>query len=124
MKRKEKRRYRYVAPAAAPRMHPAPESSSAPAPCRLHSFGRELPDFSSHQEVHHRFIAFFHGKQLRDLHVSASALFPACHLSHRFPECFLLVSPPAAGAEEALQRLGRYPWTQQATMVLSVAEPF
>jgi hypothetical protein len=74
--------------AAAPRTLPAPESTSAPAPY-LHSFGWELPDFSSRQEVHHRLIAFFHGKQLRDLHVSASARFPARRLSHRFPECFL-----------------------------------
>jgi hypothetical protein len=85
MKRKEKNGYKPTAAA------PAPESASAPAPYR-HSFGRELPDFSSRQEVHHRLIALFHGKQLRDLHVSASARFPACHLSHRFPECFLLVS--------------------------------
>jgi hypothetical protein len=49
-------------------------------------------------------IALFHRKQLRDLHVSASARFPARHLSHRFPECFLLASPPAAMAEEVLPR--------------------
>jgi hypothetical protein len=41
---------------------PAPESASAPAPYR-HSFGRELPDFSSRQEVHHHLIAFFHGSR-------------------------------------------------------------
>jgi len=109
--------------AAAPRMLSAPESTFAPAPY-LHSFGRELPDFSRRQEVHHRLIAFFHGKQLRDLHVSASARFPACHLSHRFPECFLLVSPPAAMAEEVLPRLGHCPCTPPAFIVLSVAEPF
>jgi len=66
----------------------------------------ELSDVSSRQEIHHRLIALFHGKQLRDLHVSVSARFPARHLPHRFPEHFLLVSPPAAVAEEVLPRLG------------------
>ena len=102
---------------------PAPVSASAPAPY-LQSFGRELPDFSSRQEVHHRLITLFHGKQLWDLHVSASACIPARHLSHRFPEGFLLVSPPAAMAEEVLPRLGRCPCTPLAFIVLSVAEPF
>ena len=63
---------------------PAPESASAPPPYRR-SFGRELPDVSSRQEVHHRLVALFNGKQLRDLHVSASARFPAHRLSHRLP---------------------------------------
>jgi len=116
-KRKEKNGYKST---AAP---PAPESTSAPAPYR-HSFGRELPDFSSRQELHPRLVALFHRKQLRDLHVSASACFPARHLSHRLPECFLLVSPPAAMAEEVLPRLGRCPFTPPAFIVLSVAEPF
>jgi len=102
---------------------PTPESASAPASYR-HSFGRELPDFSSHQEVHHRFIAQFHGKQLRDLHVSASARFPACHLSHRHQEYFLPVSTLAAMAEEVLPSLGRRPFTPPAFNVLSVAVPF
>jgi len=42
---------------------PTPESGCAPAPY-LQSFRRELPDISSRQEVHHRLIALFHGKQL------------------------------------------------------------
>jgi len=58
---------------------PAPESASVPAPS-LHSFWRELPDFSSRQEVHHRLITLVSAKQLRDLQVSASARFPARHL--------------------------------------------
>jgi len=102
---------------------PAPESASAPAPYR-HSFGPELPDVSSHQEIHHRLIAHFHGKQLRDLHVSASARFPARHLPHLFPEYFLLVFPPAAVAEEVLPRLGHYPLAPPASVVLSVTESF
>jgi hypothetical protein len=67
--------------------------------------GRELPDVSSCQEVHHRLVAFLHGKQLRNLHMSASARFPACGLSHRLPERLLLVFPSAAVAEEMLPRL-------------------
>ena len=47
-------------------------------PALLHSLGRELPDGSSCQEVHHRLVAFLRGKQLRNLHVAASARFPAC----------------------------------------------
>jgi len=109
--------------AAAPCRLPAPESTSVAAPY-LHSFGRELPDLSSRQEVHHHLIAFIHGKQLRDLHVSVSTHFPAHHLPYRFPEYFLLVSPPAAMAEEVLPCLGCYPYTPPAFVVLSVAEPF
>jgi len=55
------------------------------------SLGREFPDVSSYQEVHHRLIALLHRKQLTDLHTSASARFPARGLPHRFPESFLLV---------------------------------
>jgi len=69
-------------------------------------------------------IALFHGKQLRDLHVSASACFPALGLSHRFPERALLVSPPAAVAEEVLPLLGHCPFTPPALVVLSVTELF
>jgi hypothetical protein len=39
----------------------------------LRTFGWELPDIGSYQEVHHRLIAFLHGEQLRDLNVLASA---------------------------------------------------
>jgi len=102
---------------------PAPESASAPAPY-CHSFEREFPDFSSRQEVHHLLVAFFHGKQLGNLHMSASACFPACHLSHCFLEHFLLVSPPAVVAEEVLPRLGHCPFTPPAFVVISVAESF
>jgi len=56
--------------------------------------------------------------------MSASARFPARHLSHRFPKRFLLVSPPAAVAEEVLPRPGRCFFTPPALVVLSVAEPF
>jgi hypothetical protein len=57
----------------------------------LRTFGRELPDISSYQEVHHRFIALLHGEQLRDLHVSASARSPSRCFPHLFLERFLLV---------------------------------
>ena len=53
----------------------------------LHSPGQELSDVSGRQEVHHHLIALFHGEQLIDLHVSASARSPA----HLFPESSLLV---------------------------------
>jgi len=72
---------------------------------------------------HHRLIALFHGKQLRDLHVSASARFPAHHLTHCLPECFLLVSPPAAMVDEVLSCLDRCPFTSPAFIIVSVAEP-
>jgi hypothetical protein len=100
----EKRKERPPPPAPESAPAPSPGSASAPAPYR-HPFGRELPDVSSRQEIHHCLVALFHGKQLRDLHVSASARFPARHLSHRFPERFLLVSPPAVVAEEVLPRI-------------------
>ena len=100
---------------------------AAAAPPSLPSFGRELPDCSRCQEVHHRLITFVSGKQLRDLHVSASARFPARRLSHRFPQGFLLVSPPAAVAEEVFPRLGRRPASTAAPpafVILTMAEPF
>ena len=53
----------------------------------------------------------------------ASARFPACCLSHCFPECLLLVFPSAAVAEEVLPRLGHSPSTPPAFVVVSVAEP-
>jgi hypothetical protein len=56
-------------------------------------------------EVHHRLIAFFRGEELRDLHMPASARFPSRGLSDRLPELCLLVSPPAAVAEEMLPHL-------------------
>jgi len=54
--------------------------------------------------------------------------FPAGHHSHRPAECFMLVSPPAALAEEVFPRLGCSPGSTAATLtefvVLSIAEPF
>jgi hypothetical protein len=58
--------------------------SSRPLPTAT-SLGRNLPDFSGRQEVHHRLVALFYGKQLRYLHMSASARFPARRLCHRLP---------------------------------------
>jgi len=92
----------------------------------LHSSGRKLPDVSSCQEVHHRFVAFLHGKQLRDLHMSASAHFPARCLPHRFPEHLLLVFPSPAVAEEVFPCLD-YSTSiaaRPAFVVVSVPEPF
>jgi len=74
-------------------------------PALLCLLRRELPDVSGGQEVYHRLVTFLHGKQLRNLHISASARFPSCGLSHRRPKHFLLVFPPAAVAEEILPRL-------------------
>jgi hypothetical protein len=54
-------------------------------------------------------IPFFSGNQLRELQVAASVRFPARRDSHRLPQCFLLVSPPAAVVEEVFPRLGRRP---------------
>jgi len=113
----------YITP---PPPHPAPESASAPPPYH-HSFGRELSDFCCRQQVHHLLITLFHRKQHRDLHMSASACFPARRLSHRLPQYLLLVSPPAAVAEQVFPRLGRHsasataPWV---FVVLSVPKPF
>jgi hypothetical protein len=96
-----------------------------PALCSTHhSLGWELRDISSCQEVHHRSIALLRGKQLSDLHVSASARSPFRCLPHRCPEYFLLVFPPAAVAEEVLLRLGHPPFTQPAFVFLSATELF
>jgi hypothetical protein len=97
--------------------------------CLLHtapSSGRELPDFSNRPEVHHRLVPLFHGKQLRDLHVSASARFSARRFSHRLPWSLLLVSPPGAVAEEVFPRLGRaaYAAAPPGFVVRSLAELF
>jgi hypothetical protein len=101
---------------------------AAPEPCArslpLLHFGRELPNFSGRQEVHHRLVALFYGKQLRDLHVSGSSRFPARRLPHRLPQFFLMIFPPASVAEEVLPRLGHCPSTPPALVVISVAEPF
>jgi len=93
----------------------------------LRTFGRELPDIGGSQEVHHCLIALLHGEQLRDLHVSASARSPSRCFPHLFPERFLLVSPPAAVAEEMLPRLGNRPTSAAAPpafVVVSVSELF
>jgi len=87
------------------------------------SFGRELPNLGGCQEVYHSLVAFRYGKKLRDLHVSASAHFPACIFSHRLPLLSLVVSPPAAVAEEVLPRLVYCPSTPPAFVVISMAEP-
>ena len=100
--RKGKETNRYKPPGQCP---PAPESASVTAPY-CHSFGRELPDFSCCQEVHHCLVAHFHGKLLRDPQVLASACSPFRRFSHRLLLCFLLVSPLAAVAEEVLLGLG------------------
>jgi len=92
----------------------------------LHSPGRELSDVSSRQEVHHRCITLFHGKQFRELHVSESARFPSCCIPHRFPEHFLLVFPSAAAAAEPFPCLCRsaFSGVLPAFVVISVPEPF
>jgi len=93
----------------------------------LRTFGRELPDIGSYQEVHHRLIALLHGEQLRDLHVSASARSPSRCFPHFFPERLLLVFPSAALAEEMLPRLGYCPASAAAPpsfVVVSVSDPF
>jgi len=87
------------------------------------SFGRKFPDLSGRQKVPHRLVALLYGEELSDLHVPASARFPACCLSHCFPESLLLVFPSAAVAEEVLPRLGHSPSTPPAFVVVLVAEP-
>jgi hypothetical protein len=52
---------------------PAPESASVPAPS-LHSFRRELPDFSSRHKVHHRLITLVYGKAQRSARVGICPL--------------------------------------------------
>ena len=56
--------------------------------------------------------------------MSTSACFPARRLPHPLPQFFLVISPPAAVAEEVLPRLGHCPSTPPALVVVSVAEPF
>jgi len=73
--KKERERYNPVPANAAPEPQALSPLHTAPS-----SFGRELPKLSGRQEVHHRLVAFFYGKKLRDLHVSASARFPARRL--------------------------------------------
>jgi len=57
---------------------------------------------------------------LRDLHMWASACFPAHHHFHRFPNSLLLVTPLAAMAEVVLLCLGRCPCTIPAYINLSI----
>jgi hypothetical protein len=95
----------------------------------LRPLGRELPDISSRQKVHHRIIALFHREQLRDLHMSASARSPSHYIPHLFPQCSLLVFPSAAVAEEVFPRLGLGRRLTSAAVpptfvAISVSEPF
>jgi len=93
----------------------------------IRTFGRELPDIGSYQEVYHRLIALLHGEQLRDLHVPASARSPSRCFPHLFPEHFLLVSPSAAVVEEMLPHQGYRPASTAAPpalVVFSVTESF
>ena len=45
---------------------------------------RQSPYISGCQEVHHCLVAYLHGKQLRNLHMSVSARFPAWSTSLSF----------------------------------------
>jgi hypothetical protein len=87
------------------------------------SFERKFPDLSGPQEVHHHLAALLYGKQLKDLHVLASARFLACSLSHCLPECCLLAFQSSAVAEEVLPCLRHSPSTPPGFSVISVAEP-
>ena len=102
-------------------LHPLPAGSSSSA-----RFGREFPDISGRQEVHHRLVAFLYGEQLRDFHLLASARSPSRRFSHLFPERLLLVFPSAAVAEEMFPRLGRpaSAAAPPAFVIVSVSEPF
>jgi hypothetical protein len=63
----------------------APEPQALSPHPTATSLGRKLPNISGRQEVHHHVVALFYGKLLRDLQMSASAPFPAHHLSHHLP---------------------------------------
>jgi len=80
--RKKERKKEWYHPAAS-NAAPEPQALSPLHPAT--SIGQELPDLSGHQEVHHRLVALFYEKELRDLHVPASACSPARRLSHRLP---------------------------------------
>jgi hypothetical protein len=60
---------------------------------------------------------------LGDLHVAASARFPARPLSQRLALFSRVVSLPATVAEEVLPRFGQSPSTPPAFVVVSVTEP-
>jgi len=81
-KERKKERRNGIAPLP-PNAAPEPQALSPLHPAT--STGRKLPDLSGRQEVHHRLVALFYGKELRDLHVPASARSPARRLSHRLP---------------------------------------
>jgi len=53
--------------------------------CHCISFGWELLDVCVRQEVHHHLVALVYAKQLRGLHVLASAHFLARRISHHLP---------------------------------------
>jgi len=93
----------------------------------LRTFGWELPDIGTIQDVGHRFIAFLHGKKLSDLHVSASARSPSRSFPCLIPERRLLVSLSATVVEEMLPRLGYHvasATTAPAFVVVSMSESF
>jgi len=81
-RKKEERKKEWYNPAAS-EAAPEPQALSPLHPAT--SIGRKLPDLSGRQEIHHRLVALFYGKELRDLHVPASARLPARRLSHRLP---------------------------------------
>ena len=117
-KRNRKKEF-YTPVAASAAAEPHPLSPLHPAA----SFGRRVPDLSGRQEVHHRLFGLFYCYKLGNLHVPASARFPACCLSLSLAECLLLVVPSAAVAEEVLPRLGHSPSTPPVFIVISVAKP-
>ena len=80
--RKKERKKEWYNPAAS-NAAPEPQALSPLHPAT--SIRRELPDLSGRQVVHHRLAALFYGKELRDLHVPASARSPTRRLSHRLP---------------------------------------
>jgi len=69
----------------------------------------ELPHLRGREEVHHRLIAYLHRKQLRYLHVSIFARFPARRPPDSFPKLLLLIFPPPTMVKEVFPRLGHPP---------------
>jgi len=59
--RKKEKKNEWYSPAAA---NAAPEPQALSLLHTATLFGRELPDLSGRQEVHHRLVALFYGKKL------------------------------------------------------------